>query len=183
VITDNVEVKQETMVSNGKAVSRERISGCLKKANKLLSVVSKHKGTSPTFKMVAMIMKLRMDVETQFFCVEDNLDSFLGHDGEFRADIIALYKTTGAVVDKALSKSKGFLGRLSDVDGVFHHSKTSCFGLAGRILDFIGRNGGAAVSPAQIRKVEQMRHTDRFYVEMFQNHGFKKWISLKIMLL
>ena len=26
-------------------------------------------------------------------------------------------------------------------------------------------------------------HTDRFYVEMFQNHGFKKWISLKIMLL
>ena len=25
-------------------------------------------------------------------------------------------------------------------------------------------------------------HTDRFYVEMFQNHGSKKWISLKIML-
>ena len=26
-------------------------------------------------------------------------------------------------------------------------------------------------------------HSDRFLIEMFQNHGLKEWISLKIMLL
>ena len=114
-----------------------RVSGCMKKANKLMSIVSGHKGTSPTFETVAMVMRLRKDVE-------GNQD-------------VLHHKTSRTIVDKALSKSKEFLDRLSDVDGILRCSKASCFGLAGRILDFVGRHGGAPVSPEQVRKIERMR--------------------------
>ena len=151
------------MISKSKAVTRERIFGCLRKAKRLLNVASKHKGTSPTFKTVAMIMKLQTGVEAQFFYMEEDLEVFLrcdreyGRDEDFRADLTDLCKTTGEVVDQALSKSKEFLGRLSDVDRVFCRSKTSCFRLAGRILDFVGRNGGATVGPARVQELERLR--------------------------
>jgi hypothetical protein len=128
-----------------------------------LNAVSKHKGTNPTFKKVAMIMKLLTSVEAQFFHMEEDLDAFLrcdreyGHDEDFRADLTDLGKTTGEVVDLALSESKEFLGHLSDVGGVFRRSKTSCFRLAGGILDFVSGNGGAAVGPAWVRELERLR--------------------------
>ena len=125
-----------------------------------LNAVSKHKGTNPTFKKVAMIMKLRTSVEAQFFHKEEDLDVFLQcdrgylHYEDFRAELADLGKATGEVVDQVLSKSKEFLGRLSDVGGVFRRSKTSCLRLAGEILDFVNRNGGAAVGPARVRELE-----------------------------
>ena len=128
------------------------VSGCMKKATKLMSIVSGHKGTSPTFEMVAMVMRLSKDVE-------DNGNNFRGYDGVFsttRRDVLHR-KTSGTIVEKVLSKSKEFLDRLSDVDGIFRRSKASCSGLAGGILDFVGRHRGAAVSPVQIRKIERMR--------------------------
>jgi hypothetical protein len=145
VITNNVEINTGNMVSGGKTVSHGRIFGCVQKANKLLGVVSGHKGTNPSLQTVAMVMRLRMDVEAQFFCVEDGWHYFPGR------------RKFGAIVDKALSKSKEFLDRLSDVDSIFRRSKTSCFGLAGGILNFVGRDGGAAVTPEQIGEIERMR--------------------------
>ena len=38
-------------------------------------------------------------------------------------------KTTEKAVDKALSQSREFLGRLTDVDGVFYSSRTACLRL------------------------------------------------------
>ena len=109
------------MISNGKQGVRRRFSGCLRRAERLLNAVTKHKGTNPTFKKVAMIMKLRTSVEAQFFHMEEDLDVFLQcdrgylHYEDFRAELADLGKATGEVVDQVLSKSKEFLGRLSDV--------------------------------------------------------------------
>ena len=38
------------------------------------------------------------------------------------------------------------------------------------------------VSKALLHSEEFLKHTDQIFIEMFQNHDFKEWISLKIML-
>ena len=38
------------------------------------------------------------------------------------------------------------------------------------------------VSKALLHSNEFLKHTDRIFIEMFQNQDFKEWISLKIML-
>ena len=38
------------------------------------------------------------------------------------------------------------------------------------------------VSKALLHSEEFLKHTDQIFIEIFQNHDFKEWISLKIML-
>ena len=52
---------------------------------------------------------------------------------------------------------------------------------ASRLLSF--QNFFLSVYLHVIFTKKGLHHTDRILIEMFQNHDFKEWVSLKIMLL
>ena len=76
------------------------------------------------------------------------------NNGNFYVELADLGKATGEAVGKALSKSGKFLGRLTDVGGIFCSSRTACLRMTGDILGFVNRDGSAGVCSVEILELE-----------------------------
>ena len=73
--------------------------------------------------------------------MEDELDDFINFDTVFinspgfYTKLIALARTTGESVDKALSMSTEYLSNIGDVDDIFQESMMSCIELSFKIVN------------------------------------------------
>ena len=84
--------------------------------------------------------------------------------------------------ERPLCETRGFFHGLQTPNEAFFHQNPKHFCL-GRQFEQISFGAFSTFLADLSAPILVLWHTDRFYVEMFQNHGFKKWISLKIMLL
>jgi hypothetical protein len=121
----------------------------------LLDVVSRQDGTNPTYPDLLDIMSLRSGLEDESIRMERKLNYFLNYDKvfinevTFYEEISALGRATEETVGDALSLSGEFLRRLTDVDGIFQSSKTTCLRLA---LD-----RGVDVNPTEAGDVAELK--------------------------
>ena len=150
------------MASNKNRI-RRRFSICLRKAEEILDIITRHTSTGPTFKEMVELMELRTGLEVQFSRMKEILNIFLQcemvyvNNGDFYDELANIGKTTEEAVGKALSESGEFLGCLTDVGGVFSTSKTACLGMARDILGFLNRDRSVGVNSVEILELKELR--------------------------
>jgi hypothetical protein len=151
------------MTQEGKEVIRRRFTTCLGRAEALLDIVSEQDGTNPTYPDLLDIMDLRSGLEDESIHMGRKLEYFLNYDevfikeATFYEEISALGRDTEEMVSVALSLSGEFLKRLTDVDGIFQDSRTTCLQLASDIMTFVAR--GVDVNPAEAGDVADLKET------------------------
>jgi hypothetical protein len=146
-----------------RGVVRRQFSKCLEKAEAILGIMDRQTCTDPTFSDLLKLMGLRLGLKDEYLYMEEELDYFLQYDMEFvnEADfyeeLCILGKATRKAVDSALSQSGEFLSCLTDVDGIFQSSKTTCLQLTAHIMVFVDR--GTDVDPMEAVDLEDLRQT------------------------
>jgi hypothetical protein len=151
------------MTQEGKEVIRRRFMMCLGRAEALLTIVSEQDGTNPTYPDLLDIMDLQSGLEDESIHMGRKLEYFLNYDevfikeATFYEEISALGRDTEEMVSIALSLSGEFLKRLTDVDGIFQDSRTTCLQLASDIMTFVAR--GVDVNPAEAGDVADLKET------------------------
>ena len=129
----------------------------------MLDIVSEQDGTNPTYPDLLDIMDLQSGLEDESIHMGRKLEYFLNYDeifikeATFYEEISALGRDTEETVSAALSLSGEFLKRLTDVDGIFQDSRTTCLQLASDIMTFVAR--GVDVNPAEAGDVADLKET------------------------
>ena len=151
-----------TMALNKNRICRG-FSICLRKAEEILDIVTRHTSTGPTFKEMVELMELRTGLEVQFSRMKESLNIFLQCDmvyvntRDLYDELADIGKTTEEAVGKALSKSGEFLGCLTDVGGLFSTSKTACFGTTRDILGFLNKDMSVGINSVEILELKGLR--------------------------
>jgi hypothetical protein len=115
---------------------RHYFATTLRRVTNLLHTTIQKIGSDPSLGEVVQLLDARHGPHEAYIDMEDELDDFINFDTVFvnspgfYTELIALARTTGDSVDKALSMSTEYLSNIGDVDDIFQESMMSCIELS-----------------------------------------------------
>ena len=128
---------------------KERIcsyfSATLRRATSLIQLTIQKIGSDPSLHHVTTILDARSGLRGAYEDMEDKVDEFINVDvvliesPHFYIELIALARTTGDSVDKALSMLTDYLNNICDVNDIFQDFMMTCLELSSQITNLVGK--------------------------------------------